>query len=105
MRSRRSVELVAVESIEWIDADGNYVQLHASGRKHRVRVAIGALEATLDPRQFLRIHRSTIVNVDRIARLELDRASDYTAVLHGGQRLTVGRTYRARLLPLLEGVI
>jgi len=105
VRSRRKVELIDAERIDWIDAAGNYVLLHVGPETHRLRGALAILERDLDPRQFLRIHRSTIVNVARVARVEFDRASDYTLVLSNGQRLTVGRSYRSRLQPLLQGLL
>ena len=105
VRTRRKVELLDPAAIDWIDAAGNYVLLHVGRDTYRLRAALGAIERTLDPNVFLRIHRSTIVNVTRLATVELDRASDYTLVLHGGQRLAVGRSYRSHLQPLLQGVL
>ena len=78
-------------------AADNYVQLHASGTAHLVHGTLAKLEARLAPGQFLRVHRSTIVNVSRIQALEPLSHGEYRIVLRDGTRLTSGRTYRERL--------
>ena len=105
LRAGRSLELVDVREVDWITADGNYVVLHLRGAKHRVRGSISTLEGELDPEVFVRLHRSTIVNARRIVRLELVSTSDRIAILANGTRLPVGRSFRARLEPLLAGLI
>lgn len=91
---RRGVTLVEAACVDWIEASGDYATLHAGDTTHLLRSTMTELERVLDPRDFLRIHRSTIVRLDRIRRLLTDDHGDYVAVLEGGRQLRVGRTYR-----------
>ena len=88
--------------IEWVEAAGNYLRLHVGGKTHLLRETMNNLEARLDPDRFWRIHRSTIVNVDRIRELQPLFHGDYVVVLRDGTELTLSRTYR-RSLPGLFG--
>jgi two-component system, LytTR family, response regulator len=102
LRSAGRVSFLRVDHVEWVDAAHNYVKIHGiDGGTHLVRGAISDLEARLDPERFVRIHRSTIVNVDRVRELELTTHGNYVAILEGGQRLTVSRSFRDRLPTLL----
>ena len=103
LRSAGRVSFLRVDHVEWVDAAHNYVRIHGiDGHTHLVRGAISDLESRLDPGRFVRIHRSTIVNVDRVRELELTTHGNYVAILEGGQRLTVSRSFRDRL-PMLLG--
>jgi len=103
LRSAGRVSFLRVDHVEWVDAAHNYVRIHGiDGHTHLVRGAISDLETRLDPERFVRIHRSTIVNVDRVRELELTTHGNYVAILEGGQRLTVSRSFRDRL-PMLLG--
>jgi two-component system LytT family response regulator len=102
LRSAGRVTFLRVDDVEWVDAAHNYVKIHATdGKAHVVRGAISDLESRLDPGRFVRIHRSTIVNVDRVRELELSSHGSYVAILSSGQRLTVSRSFRDRLPALL----
>jgi len=102
LRSAGRVTFLRVDDVEWVDAAHNYVRIHSTdGQTHTVRGAIGELEARLAPERFVRIHRSTIVNVDRIRELELTPHGGHIAVLTSGQRLSVSRSFRERLPALL----
>jgi two-component system, LytTR family, response regulator len=90
--------LVRVEDIDWVEAAANYVQLHAGGRTYQLRITLADLDSQFDPRHFARIHRSTIVNLNRVAAIEPDFHGDYQVALKSGVRLRVSRTYRERLL-------
>lgn len=92
----RSV-LVPVAEIEWIEADDYCVTLHAGGNAHVLRESLAALEATLDPERFVRIHRSAIVNVDFIREVHKPTAAESVVVLGSGQRLRVSRGRREHL--------
>ena len=83
--------------IDWIESEGNYVRLHSGKQGFMVRQTLGALEAELDPKRFLRIHRSTIVNLDRIKELKPLFRGDYVIALEDGTRLTLSRAYRKDL--------
>jgi two-component system LytT family response regulator len=89
---------VRASDIDWIEAEGNYVRIHSAAAADLVRGTIAAFEGRLDPDRFRRIHRSYLVNVDRVAAVEPLFHGELVAVLKDGQRLPVGRRYRDRLL-------
>ena len=92
------VRLLPVDQISWIEADGMYVKLHTrDGAVHLHRGLLGTLDAALDDRQFVRIHRSAIVNIDVVDELRQDAHGDYIAVLRDRTQIRVGRRFRARL--------
>lgn len=95
------VIFLKVEDIDWVDAAGNYVRLHVQGEQHLLRETMSRLEKRLDPKRFLRIHRSTIVNIERIKELQQQFHGDYVVILKEGQRLTLSRSYRDRIQDLL----
>jgi two-component system, LytTR family, response regulator len=96
----RSV-FVRTEEIDWIEAERNYIRLHVGGRTHLLRENLSRIESALDPAAFCRIHRSTIVNVDRIQSVESLFGGEYQVVLHDGTKLTSGRSYRRNLHALM----
>lgn len=91
------VVFVKTEDVSWIEAADNYVCLHCGPETHILRETMNALEARLDSSRFLRVHRSTIVNVDRIKELQPWFRGDYLLVLQDGTQLTLSRTYREKL--------
>ena len=93
LRLRGRVIVVEEAGIDWIDGAGNYVRLHAGPERHQVRGTLKDLEGVLPPR-FVRSHRSTIINVAAVQEFVRTPFGDLIAVLHTGDRLTVGRTYR-----------
>lgn len=97
VRSRGRMHLVPVGDVDWIGAAGNYVELHVSGAVHLVRGTLQTLEERLSPVRFARIHRSTIVNLDRIAALHPWSHGDLQVELHDGTELRLSRRYRDRL--------
>ena len=92
----RSV-FIRTEQIDWIEAERNYIRLHVGGRAYLLRENLSRIEASLDPGRFCRIHRSTIVNIDRIQAVESLFRGEYLVVLHDGTKLTSGRRYRGNL--------
>jgi two-component system LytT family response regulator len=96
------VRVVKPEEVDWVEAAGNYVRLHVGREVYLLRGRITALEAQLDPDRFVRIHRSTLVNIDRIQELQPWFHGDYVAVLQDGTQLSVSRSYRDRVLGLGE---
>jgi len=100
----REIDAGLLDFLETLRADsqGNYVRLHAGAKTHMLRRAFGDFEASLNPRQFLRIHRSTIVNLEQIARLTPQGHGDQVVTLKNGTRLTTSRTYAANLQSLLR---
>jgi two-component system, LytTR family, response regulator len=85
---------VATVEIDWIEAEANYVRLHAGAASHLLRESIGSLEERLDPRRFRRIHRSAIVNLDRVKELQPWFHGEHRLLLKDGTELRVSRTYR-----------
>ena len=88
---------VRTEHIDWIEAERNYIRLHVGGRTYLLRENLSHIVAALDPTTFCRIHRSTIVNIDRIQAVEPLFHGEYQVVLHDGTKLTSGRSYRRNL--------
>ncbi len=93
--NRGELARVAVADIDRIEAERDYMRLHAGNRSWLIHETIGALEARLDPAMFLRLHRSSIVRRDRIVRLAHDGQGNWAAELDDGQQLRIGRTYLA----------
>ena len=102
VRTRGRIYFVRADEIDWIEATGHYLTLHAGRDSHVVRETMGGLEARLDPERFLRIHRSTIVNVDRIKELQPTFHGEYVVILLSGTRLQCSRSYAGRLDGLLR---
>lgn len=88
---------VKTTEIDWIEADRNYVRLHVGKTAHTIRERISHLEETLDPRLFARIHRSTIVNLNRVREMQQWVSGDYVVILEDGTRLRLSRHYRDRV--------
>jgi two-component system LytT family response regulator len=101
VKSARATTLVLTEEIDWINAAGHYLELHAGGEKHLIREQLSRLEAKLDPEKFVRIHRSTIVNLDSIKSLHPLFNGDHIIVLKNGRELNSSRTYHENLIALL----
>lgn len=100
VRSSGKTELVDVDDIDWIEAAENYVQLHVGKATHLLHVTMAAIEKTLDPAVFLRVHRSIIVRVDRIKALEPTSHGEYVITLSTGAAVRSGRTYADKLRAL-----
>jgi len=88
---------VPAGEIDWIEAFGNYARLHTGPKTHLIRETMATLERALDGRRFARIHRSTIVNLDRIRQMDLWGSGDYMVRLSDGTQLKLSRWYRDRL--------
>lgn len=97
VKSGGRVYFVRFDEIDWIEAAGNYVRLHVGKDSHLLRETMNGLEERLDPDRFLRIHRSTIINLDRIRELQPAFHGDYMVFLRDGTELTLSRGYRDRL--------
>lgn len=102
VRDGSKVSFVRTEEIDWIDASGNYARLHVGGAVHLLREPLKLLETRLDPERFLRVHRSAIVNLERITSVEPYFHGEYTLTLRDGTRLTSSRTHSARLRTFLK---
>jgi two-component system LytT family response regulator len=97
IRKNGRVFLVTIEEIDWIEAADNYVSLHCGGETHVLRETIREMEARLDPARFVRVHRSAIVNIDRIKELQPWFRGDYRVILLDGTVLTLTKSHREKL--------
>ena len=97
VRNNGQILFLAPEEIEWIEAAGNYVRLHVGTTAHLLRETMNAIEGRLDPEKFFRIHRSRIVNMERIQELQPWLNGEYAVLLRTGTRLTLSRGYREKL--------
>jgi len=103
IRQGREIVRVPIASIEWIDAAGDYMCIHASGQTHILRGTMKELEDILDPRLFQRVHRSTIVNLRRVKSLRAHMNGEYFLTLEGAHELKMSRTYRDKVEFFLKG--
>ncbi|HEY4241947.1 MAG TPA: LytTR family DNA-binding domain-containing protein [Kofleriaceae bacterium] len=101
VRDRGRVVFVPHDAIDWISADDYYVQLHVGAKSYQIRESLRDLEGSLDPQRFLRIHRSAIANVTRIAEVAPLPSGDFRVLLVDGTELRLSRTRRDRLRALL----
>jgi len=101
VRDRNTTRLMSVHEIDWIEACGTYVTLHMGGEELLHRAALTTLAAKLDPGQFVRTHRSAIVNLKSIRFLERRSHGEFDVVLKGGKRLMLSRKYKPQLEELL----
>lgn len=103
VRSGGRITFVRVDDVDWIEAQGDYICLHTQGKKHLIREKISDMETQLSPENFLRIHRSTMVNVTRIREMQPMFHGEYAVVLQDGTRLTMSRSFRDRVFERLTG--
>jgi two-component system, LytTR family, response regulator len=96
-----NVHVIPVDRVDWIEAQDDYVGIRAEGKTHLKPQSLAEVAAGLDPARFVRIHRSHVLNLERLARLELYAKDSYLAVLKDGKELPVSRAGHARLKELL----
>jgi two-component system LytT family response regulator len=94
IKSAGQVSFVKISEIDWIEADNYYACLHVGARSHLLRRTLTELEQDLDPALFCRIHRSAIVNIERIRTLKLNSEGEYNVVLENGSNLRLSRRHR-----------
>ena len=104
IRKDGRIFLIRPEDIDWLEADGNHVRVHIGKESHLIRETLSKLESRLPERAFMRIHRSTLVNIARIREIQPWFQGDYVLLLSDGTRLTSGRSYRDRVRSLFEQV-
>jgi two-component system LytT family response regulator len=97
------VHIIPVAKLDYVEAQDDYVALASQGKKHLKQQTISGVEATLDPKNFLRIHRSYIVNLERVSKVEPYGKDSHVAILNDGARLPVSRSGYGRLRAVLEG--
>lgn len=97
VREGRRTRFVPLGEVDWFEADGNYIIVHAGAQAYRTRGTITAIETVLDPRQFVRIHRRMVVNMDRVREMSPLPGGDGLLMLGDGSTLRLSRTYRSRV--------
>jgi two-component system, LytTR family, response regulator len=102
IRANDETVRLPVAQIDWIDAAGDYMCIHAQGNTYVLRETMKALEALLDPARFARVHRSTIVNIDRVSTLRPHMNGEFFLILSNGQELKLSRSYRDRLEQMMD---
>jgi two-component system LytT family response regulator len=102
IKSGGRIYFLKVEEIDWVEGAGDYLSLHSGSQTHLIRETMGSFHAKLDPKKFLRIHRSTIVNVERVKDIRPLFKGEYIITLTGGKRLKSSRGYRHELQALLD---
>jgi two-component system, LytTR family, response regulator len=102
LRAGGKLIFINPEEIEWIEAAANYVRLHTPGEIHTIREKISTIEAELDPERFLRVHRSIIVNIDKVKQVIPCGSGEYVVMMKNGRELSFGRSYRDRLEQFLS---
>jgi two-component system LytT family response regulator len=101
VRSGGQVEVVPVDQLDFVEAQDDYVRLASGGRKLSKQITLGELETQLDPRRFVRVHRSFLLNLERLARIELYAKDSRIAILRDGGKLPISRAGYERLRQLL----
>jgi len=102
VRSGARLSFVRTNEVDWIDVADNYVRLHIAGREHLVRDTLKSVESQLDPDLFIRVHRSIIINLDRVETVEHTFHGEYLVTMKDGAKLTTSRSYSERLRLLLR---
>lgn len=102
VRSGDVVYFVRADEIDWIDTARNYLQLHTAGRVHLIRETMSSFETKLDPTRFARVHRSALVNLDRVRKIQSHERGEYLITLADGTRLTTSRMYSVGLREILR---
>jgi two-component system LytT family response regulator len=102
IRDNRQIVILGLDEIDWIEAAGNYVRIHTGSESHQMRSTLSAVEDRLDRTRFLRIHRSILVNVDRIRQITPWFHGDGAVILRDGTRLNLSRGCRANVESFLE---
>jgi two-component system LytT family response regulator len=102
VRSSGKVFFVKMDDIDWVEAADNYVVLHLGHETHILRETMNSIQTRLDPSKFLRVHRSRIVNIERIKELQPWFHGEYLIVLNDGTQLTLSRSYREKLMEAMS---
>ena len=102
IKSGGRIYFLRVEEIDWVEGAGDYLSLHAGGQTHLIRETMGNFHSRLDSKKFLRVHRSTIINIERVKDIRPLSKGEYVITLTSGVRLNSSRGYRQALQGLLD---
>lgn len=94
VKTSERVRFIKVEDVDWIEASGNYVCIHSKGKKYLIRETMNRMEEKLNPDLFFRVHRSTIINLNKVKELEQWYYGDYLVIMEDGKKLTMSRNYK-----------
>lgn len=94
IKVKENIIIISISDIDWLESAGNYIYVHSMEKKHLFRETLASLESKLDPRVFVRIHRSAIVNIEKIKSLRTNEHGDYDLFLLNGTKLKLSRTYK-----------
>ena len=103
VKSAGRTVFVRVEDVDWIEADDYYAKLHVGEKTHLLRETMGSLEARLEPTRFFRVHRSAIVNLDRVREVQFLFGGEHVVILHDGTKLKLSRSRLEKLEAMLAG--
>jgi two-component system, LytTR family, response regulator len=103
VRGKNKIVLQKVDDVTWFEADGKYVRLHVGAEQHLIRHAMHSLAGKLDPTKFIRVSRSSIVNIEHITHLEPWSHGEWSLTMRGGHRVVSTHGYRKELQQLLRG--
>lgn len=101
VKSQDRTVLLRMTSIDWFESCGNYVRVHTGNEKHLLRQTMATLESKLNPQEFVRIHRTAIINLEAVTEIVSGSHGEHTVKLRNGATLTLSRTYRNRIEPLI----
>jgi two-component system LytT family response regulator len=101
VKSQERTVLLKMPVIDWFESSGNYVRVHTGNEQYLLRQTMATLESTLNPQEFVRIHRTAIVNLDAVKEIVAGSHGEHTVTLRNGASLTLSRTYRNRIEPLI----
>jgi len=102
VRDGTRVQIIPIAKLDYVEAQDDYIALASEGKKHLKQQTISSIESSLDPKHFLRVHRSYIVNLERVAKIEPFGKDTHIAILRDGSRLPVSRTGYGRIRAVLE---
>jgi len=105
LKSSGEIFFLKVDEIDWIEAEGDYMKFHVAGKTHLLRETMARLEVRLNAKRFIRIHRSTIVNIDRVRKLTPAFAGEYAVVLADGTKLRLSRGYHERMQTVMNSAL
>lgn len=103
IKARGDIYFLKTDEIDWIEASGNYITIYSGKKTHLLRESLSSIAEKLNPEQFARIHRSQIVNIERIEKLNSDMHGEYIITLKNGKALVLSRTFRDNLLRHFDG--
>ena len=103
VKSKESITFVSAGDIDWIESAGDYIYIHSDKKKYLIRETLIEVEKKIDPQKFVRIHRSSIVNIERIKGLHPNLHGDFDLILHNDEKLKLSRTYRDHFQRVVAG--